>query len=167
MAAYQTTSAWTDTPQVGPMTEGGAGIAVIVLAILGLAAVSPAILTSVATIVIGVGLIIESVNTGIEYSRVTSQSQSAQGAAVETAELGSDVTVELMAGITGIVLGVLALLSAGNLLALLSAALVTFGGAMLLAGSAPPRSPPSRGWRRRPAVGRCNPSWRRRATCRC
>lgn len=132
MAAYQTTSAWTDTAQVGPMTEGAAGIAVIVLTIIGLAAVEPAILASVATIVIGVGLIIEAANTGIEYSRVTSQS--VQAGAVETAQLGSDVSVELMAGIAGIVLGVLALLAAGKLLALLPAALVVFGGAMLLAG---------------------------------
>ncbi|HKS88353.1 MAG TPA: hypothetical protein VJR70_02830 [Stellaceae bacterium] len=136
MAVYQTggrtSSAWTDAAQVGPMTEGAAGIAVIVLTILGLSAVSPAVLASIATIVIGVGLIIESANTGIEYSRVTDQAATA--GAAQTAELGADVTVQVMAGVAGIVLGILALLSAGALLALLPAALVVFGGAMLLAG---------------------------------
>jgi hypothetical protein len=132
MAAYQTTSAWTDTATVGPMTEGAAGIAVIVLSILGLAAISPGVLASVAVIVIGVGFLIESANTGIEYSRLVSQG--AQGAAVETAELGADITVELMAGITGVVLGVLALLTAGSVMHLLPAALIVFGGTLLLAG---------------------------------
>lgn len=132
MAVYHTStggsSSWADAAQVGPMTEGAAGIAVIVLTILSLAAVSPAVLASVATIIIGVGLIIESANTGIEYSRVTA------AGGVQTAELGSDVTVELMAGVAGIVLGILALLSAGALMALLPAALVVFGGCLLLAG---------------------------------
>lgn len=132
MAAYQTTSAWTDKSTVGPMTEGAAGIAVIGLTILGLAAISSGVLTAVAAIVIGVGLLIESANTGIEYSKV--MARGVQGAAVETAELGADVTVELLGGITGIVLGVLTLLSAGTAMALLPAALIVFGGALLLAG---------------------------------
>ena len=128
MAVYQTSSAWSDTATVGPMTEGAAGIAVIVLAILGLAEISPNVLTAVATIVIGVGLLIEAANTGIEYSRVTA------AGTVATAQLGADITVELMAGIGGIVLGVLALLGAGGVMHLLPAALIVFGGAMLLAG---------------------------------
>lgn len=104
----------------------------IVLAILGLAAISPGVLASVAVIVIGVGLLIESANTGMEYSRAVSQG--AQGTAVQTAELGADVTVELMAGVTGIVIGVLALLTAGTVMHLLPAALIVFGGTLLLAG---------------------------------
>ena len=80
MAVYQTTGAWTDTAQVGPMTEGAAGIAVIVLAILALASISPGVLTPIAAIVIGVGLLIEAANTGIEYSRVSARG--VQGGAV-------------------------------------------------------------------------------------
>ncbi len=132
MAAYQSTSIWGDTTTVGPMTEGAAGIAVIVLSILGLAAISPGVLSSVAAIVIGVGLLIEAANTGIEYSRVAVQG--AQAGIAQTAELGADVTVELMTGITGLVLGVLALIGAGTVMHLLPAALIVFGGALLLAG---------------------------------
>lgn len=131
MAAYQSTSTWADSATVGPMTEGAAGIAVIVLSILGLAAISPGILTSVATIVVGVGLLIEAGNTGMEYSRAASR---AAAGVAETAELGADVTVELMAGVAGIVLGVLSLLAAGTIMHLLPAALIVFGGALLLAG---------------------------------
>jgi len=132
MAVYQTTGAWTDTAQVGPMTEGAAGIAVIVLAILALASISPGVLTPIAAIVIGVGLLIEAANTGIEYSRVSARG--VQGGAVQTAQLGADVSVELMAGVAGIVLGVLALIGAATDMHLLPAALIVFGGAMLLAG---------------------------------
>ena len=132
MAVYQTTGAWTDTAQVGPMTEGAAGIAVIVLAILALASISPGVLTPIAAIVIGVGLLIEAANTGIEYSRVSARG--VQSGAVQTAQLGADVSVELMAGVAGIVLGVLALIGAATDMHLLPAALIVFGGAMLLAG---------------------------------
>jgi hypothetical protein len=132
MAVYQNTGAWTDTAQVGPMTEGAAGIAVIVLAILALASISPGVLMPIAAIVIGVGLLIEAANTGIEYSRVTARGM--QSGTVQTARLGADVSVEMMAGIAGIVLGVLALIGAGSDMRLLPAALIVFGGAMLLAG---------------------------------
>jgi len=132
MAVYQTTGAWTDTAQVGPMTEGAAGIAVIVLAILALASISPGVLTPIAAIVIGVGLLIEAANTGIEYSRVSAQGM--QGGALQTAQLGADVSVELIAGVVGIVLGVLALIGAATDMHLLPASLIVFGGAMLLAG---------------------------------
>ena len=71
MAVYHTrSSTWNSSAAVGPLTEGAAGIAVIVLTILALAAISPGILTAIATIVVGVGLFIEATNTGIEYSRV-------------------------------------------------------------------------------------------------
>ena len=132
MAVYQTTGAWTDTAQVGPMTEGAAGIAVIVLAILALASISPGVLTPIAAIVIGVGLLIEAANTGIEYSRVSARGM--QSGAVQSAQLGADVSVELIAGVVGIVLGVLALIGAGTDMHLLPASLIVFGGAMLLAG---------------------------------
>src|SRR5579864_1043590 len=99
MAVYQSNASWTDTSTVGPMTEGAAGIAVIVLSILALAAISPSALTAIATIVVGVGLLIEAANTGIEYSRAASSAATA--GSVETAELGADITVELMAGVAG------------------------------------------------------------------
>jgi hypothetical protein len=132
MAIYQSSSGtWADSPSatVGPITEGAAGIAVIVLAILGLAAISSAVLTSVATIIVGVGLLIEAANTGVEYAKV-----SRQAGTMQIAELGADVSIELMVGLAGIVLGVLALLSTGSVMTLLPAALIAFGGALLLAG---------------------------------
>jgi hypothetical protein len=131
MAVYHTRSTiWNGSAAVGPLTEGAAGIAVIVLAILALAAVSPGLLTAIATIVVGVGLFIEATSTGIEYSRSTSAVQTD----VEVAQLGADVSVEMLAGIVGVVLGVLALIGAATAMSLLPAALIVFGGALILAG---------------------------------
>ena len=48
---------------VGLLTEGAAGIAAIVLAILGLAGVSTGVLASITVIVIGVGLLVQGFNT--------------------------------------------------------------------------------------------------------
>jgi hypothetical protein len=134
MAMYQSSGAWTESPSatVGPMTEGAAGIAVIVLAILALAAISSGILAAIATIVVGVGLLIEAADTGIEYARVTHRT--AEAGTAQNAQLGADVSVELLCGVAGIVLGVLALLHAGTIMHLLPAALVVFGAALLLAG---------------------------------
>ncbi|MGE0259991.1 MAG: hypothetical protein AB7H71_00380 [Alphaproteobacteria bacterium] len=131
MAVYHTrSSTWNGSAAVGPLTEGAAGIAVIVLTILALAAVSPGILTAIATIVVGVGLFIEATNTGIEYSRAGSAAQSG----AEIGQLGADVSVEVLAGIVGVVLGVLALIGAATAMSLLPAALIVFGGALILAG---------------------------------
>jgi hypothetical protein len=52
----------------------------------------------------------------------------------QTAQMGADVSVEVLAGVAGVVLGVLALIGAGGVMHLLPAALIAFGGAMLLAG---------------------------------
>lgn len=135
MAIYHTrSSSWNNSATVGPLTEGAAGIAVIVLAILALAAVSAAVLTAIATIVVGVGLFIEAMNTGIEYSRASSAAQSGSEAGGEIAQLGADVSVELLAGIVGVVLGILALIGAATAMSLLPAALIVFGGGLILAG---------------------------------
>ena len=135
MAVYQTrSSSWNSPAAVGPLTEGAAGIAVIVLTILALAAVSSGTLTAIATIVVGVGLFVQATNTGIEYSRASIAAQSGNGAGDEAAQLGGDVSVEVLAGIVGVVLGILALIGAATAMSLLPAALIVFGGALILAG---------------------------------
>jgi hypothetical protein len=55
---------------VGLLTEGAAGIAVIVLSIIALAGVSVDGLTSIAAIVIGVGLTVQAFNSAAEHSKM-------------------------------------------------------------------------------------------------
>jgi len=87
---------------------------------------------------------------------------------VQTAQLGADVSVELMAGVAGIVLGVLALIGAATDMHLLPAALIVFGGAMLLAGFSATSISTVSGIEAAPdGMIAVSPSWRQRAACRC
>jgi hypothetical protein len=120
-----------DAEPVGLLTEGAAGIAVIVLAIIALAGVSAEALTSIAAIVIGVGLMVQAFNSAAEHSK-TMTADAAAG--VHRAEFGGDVMVDSMCGLTGIVLGILALVGM-NAAHLLPPALIVFGGALLVSGA--------------------------------
>jgi hypothetical protein len=115
-----------DVEPLGLVSEGAAGIAVIVLAVIALAGVSTTILTSIVTIVIGVGLMVQAFNSAAETS--------AGAAAATPRELGGEVMVDFLTGITGIILGVLALIGI-NGPHLVPAALIVFGGALLLSGA--------------------------------
>lgn len=124
-----------ETASVGPMTEGAAAIAVVVLTILGLASVSPGAMAAIATIVIGIGLMVQGANTAVEYSRVLARSATGSQ---HVAELGGGVTVEFLAGGVGVVLGILSVLGVNGEL-LTPVALIVFGGAMLLGGASAAR----------------------------
>jgi hypothetical protein len=113
---------------VGLLTEGAAGIAAIVLAILGLAGVSTGVLASITVIVIGVGLLVQGFNAGAEQARALPIANP------RVAEFGAEVMVSFVAGVAGIVLGILALIGI-HAPDLVPAALIVFGGALLLAGA--------------------------------
>jgi hypothetical protein len=118
----------TDTEPVGLLTEGAAGIAVIVLSIIALAGTATGALASIVTIVIGVGLMVQAFNSAAEVSKATAANT------VAMPDLGGDVMVDLLCGITGIVLGILALVGI-NPQYLVPSALIVFGGALLLGGA--------------------------------
>jgi hypothetical protein len=121
---------------VGLLTEGAAGVAVIVLAIIALAGVSPEALASIAAIVIGVGLMVQAFNGAAEHWNMMTANATA---GAHGAAFGGDVMVDCMCGLTGIVLGILALvgMSAAHLL---PPALIVFGGALLVGGAASMRA---------------------------
>jgi hypothetical protein len=112
----------------GLLTEGAAGIAVIVLAIIALAGVSSLVLASIAAIVIGVGLTVQAFNGAAEEERL-----SAPHTGVNESDVGGEVVVECMCGLTGIVLGILTLVGASSPY-LLPAALIIFAASLLLSG---------------------------------
>jgi hypothetical protein len=113
---------------LGLLTEGAAGIAAIVLAVVALAGVSVGPLAAIAAIVIGVGLMVQAFNSAAEGSKV-------MAASTPNAAFGSEVMVDCLCGLTGIVLGILALVGAGTAVHLLAPALIVFGGALLLSGA--------------------------------
>jgi hypothetical protein len=110
------------------LTEGAAGIAVIVLSVIALAGTSPGALASIVTIIIGVGLMVQAFNSAAENSKL----MAAAPAAIP--DLGGEMAVDCLAGLTGIVLGVLALVGISSAY-LVPSALIVFGSALLLSGA--------------------------------
>ncbi len=119
--------------QTARMVEGGslaeaiAGGAGIVLAIIGLANVLPQILLPIATIALGAGLVAEG---GVIAARFSNLLTSTGREQYETMELGVGLTSEVVGGIAGIVLGILALINVAPMV-LLPIAAIVFGATLL------------------------------------
>jgi hypothetical protein len=108
-----------------------AGLAVVVLTILGLAGISPAFLVEIARIVFGVGLLLYGSATLSQVSRVFVNDGAADGAA----GVAGGWPIILLAGAAGIVLGILALLGVSSI-QLVAIAGIAFGAALLISSNA-------------------------------
>src|SRR5262249_44298677 len=113
----------------GSMIEAIAGIAAVVLAIFGLANVLALPLLSVAVIVVGVGLVFAGAAMAVRRTRLLTDTAGFQVSAAEFG--GGGMGIEVLAGLAGIVLGVLALIGLVPVVLNAVAALV-FGAALLL-----------------------------------
>ena len=82
----------------------------------------------IATIAIGVALVFEGGSIAAEYSRIISKTAENS---TQTVEVGGGMTAEMLAGIAGIVLGILALLGLDSP-TLSAAAVIVFGAALSL-----------------------------------
>ena len=91
----------------GSMIEATGGFAAIILAILSFATVVPIYLIPVATIVLGVALLFEGGAVATRYWRLPVEMATGRWASTE---LAIGMFAEFLAGLTGIVLGILALL---------------------------------------------------------
>jgi len=108
-----------------------AGLAVVVLTILGLAGVSPAFLVEIATIVFGVGLLLYGTTTLSLISRILGK----QAGVDSAAGVASGWAIILVVGAAGIVLGILALLGVSSI-QLVAIAVIAFGAALLISSNA-------------------------------
>jgi hypothetical protein len=108
-----------------------AGLAVVVLTILGLAGVRPPFLVEIATIVFGVGLLLYGSTMLSHLARVFANYTGADG----TAGVAGGWSIVLLAGAAGIVLGILALLSVSSI-QLVAIAVIAFGSALLISSNA-------------------------------
>jgi len=114
----------------GLFAEAVGGIATIALAIIALSGTSPSFLLAIATIVFGAALLIEGTSIATDYAHVVS---AVPGLSLQFGAGG--LASVFLAGITGIILGVLALLGIAAP-ALTSVAVIVFGSALLLSSSA-------------------------------
>lgn len=107
----------------GSTTEALAGGGAAVLAILALLGVLPLVLGSIATIAVGAALMIEGGSIAARWNRLE------EGAHYATA--GGGLTVEMLGGAAGVVLGILSLIGIASGI-LLPIAVLIMGGALLI-----------------------------------
>jgi hypothetical protein len=115
---------------VTPLSESAAALAVIVLAVLGLLDIAPAAMLAVATIVVGAAILLQGAAAVAEYSRWLA---AGSPVAALSSAWGGGVTLDFVTGGVGIILGILALF--GSTPVLTAAALIVFGGTLLLNGA--------------------------------
>lgn len=110
--------------------EAIGGAAAVVLAIIGLAGGLPTAMMSIATIVLGGAILLDAFAIGGKYERLVRDTWGAEvrGAKVRA---GTGLSAEALAGIAGVVLGILALLGFMPL-TLCAVALLVFGGGLML-----------------------------------
>lgn len=125
-----------DMVTVAPLTESVGAIAIVVLSIIGLAGTAPGAMLAIATIIIGAAILMQGANTASEYAELFVAEEAGM---VKPAAVGGGITLEFLAGGTGVVLGILALLTPATLV-LSAAALVVFGGTLLLSAGATARA---------------------------
>jgi hypothetical protein len=106
----------------GSMLVGIAGLAAVVLTIIGLTNVYPLYLEAVAVIVLGVGLLAEAGSLVSRFSAAFSDM---------SANVSNGASAQFMAGVAGIVLGILSLLQIAPAV-LLPVAIIVFGAGILL-----------------------------------
>lgn len=119
--SHTTAAAATETS--GIFAEAVGGIATIALSIIALAGTAPEFLLAIATVVFGAALLIEGTSITTEYA----MAESFGSLGVATGGLAA----VFLAGLTGIILGVLALLGI-HAAVLASAAVIVFGVALLM-----------------------------------
>lgn len=112
----------------GSVVEAATGVAVIVLAIIGIAQSGSGFMGSIAAIVLGAALMAQGGAIAAEYSKLLS---TITGGALGVLELGSSVTTEMLAGIATIVLGILGLIGFAPI-TLVSAAVIAVGASLVL-----------------------------------
>jgi hypothetical protein len=109
--------------------ESIGALATIALAVVGLAGALPTVMAAIATIVLGAAILIE----GGAFAARFSEGVSRSGTTGQPLEWSERLSIEFLGGLTGIVLGVLALLGTAPL-TLLSVAALVYGVTFMLGG---------------------------------
>jgi len=112
----------------GSFAEAIGGIGAVVLAILGLVGVMPEDMAAIATLAVGVALLLQGIAVATRFSNLFSQTGKSLA---DAAELGGGMRAEFLGGAAGGILGVLAILNIAPT-TLMSIAIIVFGASLLL-----------------------------------
>jgi hypothetical protein len=118
----------------GSSLEAMAGLAAIIVSVIGIAGYDPFTMGGVAAIALGLALVAQG---GAIASRWREALRRLDGTRYDRNELIGGIGTEVFGGIVGIVLGVLVLAGVAPIV-LLPVAAIVFGGALLLGGAAQP-----------------------------
>jgi len=110
-------------------TELLLALGAVVLSILGIVGVFPTYLAAIAVIAIGAILLFQSASVVLQYTELLYEAGATNK--VDVSHVSRGITAEVLAGMAGIVLGVLALLGIAQM-TLLSVAVIAYGGTLLL-----------------------------------
>jgi hypothetical protein len=122
----------------GYMVEALSAAAAVVLAILGLAGAMPGYMVAIGTILLGAAFLFEGGAVAARYHKVVHEmTQPTEHHAIGS-ELAGGMSAESLAGIVGIVFGILSLLGAVPRI-LEPVAMIVFGGGLLLGSAASSR----------------------------
>lgn len=132
MNAVTVESGAAETAAYGGLVDAIGGIAVGVLAIIGLTGFDPEGMAAIATIVLGAAFLVQAGSILSEYAHILYQAGATSASSDGVA--GDGLAAMMMVGAAGIVLGVLALLAIEST-ALTAIAVIAFGGALVLSSS--------------------------------
>ncbi len=113
----------------GSGAEAVAGAGALVLAILGLAGVFPTILASIAVIAAGAGFLFQGAAVAARHQRLAAEAGGGE------AEIEAGMGAEMLGGIAGITLGILALVGVATM-PLLAISIIVFGATSLFGSPA-------------------------------
>jgi hypothetical protein len=120
----------------GSTSEAIAGAGAAVLAIIGLAHMVPFYMMAIGVIVLGVAFMCES---GVVMAEFAERLRGGTTFPAEKIEVGGGISAEMLGGLAGVVLGVLALIGLVPQI-LCSVAVLVFGGCMLVGAAATARA---------------------------
>jgi hypothetical protein len=130
-ATQKTAAAPVSQPiMAGSIGEGIVGIGAVVLAILGLVGIYPSLLLPIAAIVVGAAFLIQGTSVVSRFSKLLSDVGSGQG----NLEISGGMNAEFFGGVTGVTLGILALLGIEPL-TLISISAIVYGATLIASGS--------------------------------
>ena len=112
----------------GSFAEAIGGVGAVVLAILALVGVMPERMAAIATLAVGVALLLEGIAIATRFSNLFSKTGRSLA---DAAELGGGMGAEFLGGAAGGVLGLLAILNIAPM-TLMAIAIIVFGASLLL-----------------------------------
>lgn len=116
--------------QSSSIAEGITGTGAVVLSVIGLAGIFSGYMVAIATILVGIALLVEGFTVGARFAGLAPESATGTYSRFWGMELGGGMAAEFLGGLAGIVLGILALVGILPMV-LVSVAAIVYGASLI------------------------------------